>query len=403
MRDINIQIHNNHTVDFENDYAGLNEENLQGNITFNFDNFVSGQARAEIVINNVCGYILLDQVGQTYTLPIKSSLLTGEDILMQLVIEQEPIYKKTLDTEIVQGKIYLEKVGDNYVIVDNPVEEDLGNYYEEEVPIWKSEIFYLKVGNSINAEITIPDEYPSWVEVVNGILNQLTTDVDDLQTNKQDTLVSGTNIKTINNISILGSGNIDIGGGGISTDVQINGESITEEGVANILTNGEYSSTNKIATMSDIPTVNNATLTIQKNETQIGTFSANSDTNTTINIEVPTNNNQLENGAGYITSSALPDLTDYVKNTDYATNSTGGVFKTATKFSTGMGSGENEGLLLSAVKSYSDYSSLSQYSFISKGTLENVITGKGLTTKSYVDGLVGDISSVIDAINGESI
>lgn len=32
--------------------------------------------------------------------------------------------------------------------------------------------------------------------------------------NKQDTLVSGTNIKTINNISLLGSGNIDIQGGG---------------------------------------------------------------------------------------------------------------------------------------------------------------------------------------------
>ena len=32
--------------------------------------------------------------------------------------------------------------------------------------------------------------------------------------NKQDTLVSGTNIKTINNTSLLGSGNIDIQGGG---------------------------------------------------------------------------------------------------------------------------------------------------------------------------------------------
>ncbi|MBO7694741.1 MAG: hypothetical protein J6T10_19160 [Methanobrevibacter sp.] len=35
--------------------------------------------------------------------------------------------------------------------------------------------------------------------------------------NKQDTLVSGTNIKTINNESILGSGNIDIQGGGGTT------------------------------------------------------------------------------------------------------------------------------------------------------------------------------------------
>lgn len=31
--------------------------------------------------------------------------------------------------------------------------------------------------------------------------------------NKQDTLVSGTNIKTINNQSILGPGNIDVQGG----------------------------------------------------------------------------------------------------------------------------------------------------------------------------------------------
>lgn len=37
--------------------------------------------------------------------------------------------------------------------------------------------------------------------------------------NKQDTLVSGTNIKTINNESLLGSGNIDVGGGGGTTVV----------------------------------------------------------------------------------------------------------------------------------------------------------------------------------------
>lgn len=35
---------------------------------------------------------------------------------------------------------------------------------------------------------------------------------------KQDKLVSGTNIKTINGASILGSGNITISGGGVSED-----------------------------------------------------------------------------------------------------------------------------------------------------------------------------------------
>lgn len=69
---------------------------------------------------------------------------------------------------------------------------------------------------------------------------------------KQDALVSGTNIKTINNESILGSGNISISYE--PTDVQINGTSIVSDDVANIVTNSAYNdSTNKIATMSDLP------------------------------------------------------------------------------------------------------------------------------------------------------
>lgn len=80
---------------------------------------------------------------------------------------------------------------------------------------------------------------------------------------KQDTLVSGTNIKTINNTSLLGSGNISISGG-TPTDVQINGTSITSNNVANIITNTAYnSSTNKIATMSDVPDVSGKQNTLQ--------------------------------------------------------------------------------------------------------------------------------------------
>ena len=46
--------------------------------------------------------------------------------------------------------------------------------------------------------------------VVSAALNDLNTRINDLNDEKQDTLVSGTDIKTINNQSILGSGNIDI-------------------------------------------------------------------------------------------------------------------------------------------------------------------------------------------------
>ena len=44
----------------------------------------------------------------------------------------------------------------------------------------------------------------------------------------------------------------------------------------------------KVATTSDIPTVNNGTLTIQKNGTTVATFSANQSGNATANITVPT-------------------------------------------------------------------------------------------------------------------
>ena len=111
MRDINILINEDHTLTFPNDYAGLQEENLQGNITFSFDEFVQGKARAEVIINNESGYIELEQVNETYVLPIKASLLTSDFIIMQLVIDEPAIYNLTTDTSIVDGKTYYQKEG----------------------------------------------------------------------------------------------------------------------------------------------------------------------------------------------------------------------------------------------------------------------------------------------------
>lgn len=87
-----------------------------------------------------------------------------------------------------------------------------------------------------------------------------------------------------------------------------------------------------------IPTVNDATLTIQKNGTTVQTFTANQATNATANITVPTDTSDLTNGAGYITSAALPtktsDLTNdgsdgtstYVEADDLATVATTGAY-----------------------------------------------------------------------------
>lgn len=101
------------------------------------------------------------------------------------------------------------------------------------------------------------------------------------------------------------------------------------------------------------------------------------------------------------------DLTDYytktetntllngkVGFTDYANYSTAGVVKSNLSFET-----DNNGGARCSIIEYSNYPSANNRNFISKGTLENVITGKDLTTKAYVDGLVGDIQTLLDNLN----
>lgn len=68
------------------------------------------------------------------------------------------------------------------------------------------------------------------------------------------------------------------------------------DGLSTVATSGSY---NDLADKPTIPTVNNGTLTIQKNGTNVQTFSANQSGNATANITVPTKVSQLTNDSGY--------------------------------------------------------------------------------------------------------
>ena len=75
-------------------------------------------------------------------------------------------------------------------------------------------------------------------------------------------------------------------------------------------------------TSSDLPTVGNATLTIQKNGTNVQTFTANATSNKTANITVPTQTSELTNNSGFITAEDItstaaltpPVSTDMIEN-----------------------------------------------------------------------------------------
>ena len=73
--------------------------------------------------------------------------------------------------------------------------------------------------------------------------------------------------------------------------------------LATVATSGSY---NDLSNKPTIPTVNNATLTIQKNGSTVGTFTANASSNATANITVPTKTSDVTNDSGFLTPSTLP-------------------------------------------------------------------------------------------------
>ena len=74
---------------------------------------------------------------------------------------------------------------------------------------------------------------------------------------------------------------------------------VEADDLATVATSGSY---NDLSNKPTIPTVNNATLTIQKNSTNVATFTANASSNVTANISVPTATSDLTNDSGFITS-----------------------------------------------------------------------------------------------------
>ena len=72
--------------------------------------------------------------------------------------------------------------------------------------------------------------------------------------------------------------------------------------LATVATSGSY---NDLSNKPTIPTVNNATLTIQKNGTTVKTFTSNSNTDVTANISVPTKTSDLTNDSGFLTLESL--------------------------------------------------------------------------------------------------
>ncbi len=151
---INIEIKiskNTRMVDLTKACIGNDGENLQSMLVFSFvDEFVEGQARIEYEQNGEKYWQTLDKVDETYQFPIKSLIAKEGTINMQLVISE--------------------------------------GIEETDVPIFKSNVFYMNVRNSINANEEPPSGYDEWLDIANTKLNQVdnldidVTKIDDVAT-----------------------------------------------------------------------------------------------------------------------------------------------------------------------------------------------------------------------------
>ena len=143
----------------------------------------------------------------------------------------------------------------------------------------------------------------------NDLANKPTipTKTSDLTNNSN--FVSNTSYATANTGGVVkvGSG-LSITNGVLSTTGGGVADAVEWDNVLNkptfstVATSGSY---NDLSNKPTIPTVNNATLTIQRNNANVGTFTANASSDKTINIAVPTTVAELSDASTYVTQNNL--------------------------------------------------------------------------------------------------
>ena len=266
MNNINIKINKEtRQVDLSKSVIGNDGENLQEKLVFSFNNFVNGTARLELLKHGAtASYVMLTKVGETYELPIKSVITKSGKLNMQLVI--------TEGTD------------------------------DEEIPIFKSNVFYVIVNSSINAEIEEEEEYPQWIDVANTKLNEIDEALDDLQDKvdsgyfkgeKGDTGAAGQNgrdatINGVNTLTLTAGDNITLSQSGSTLEISATGGS---------------GGTSDYTDLTNKPKINNVELSGNKTTSDLGLFSGsyNDLTNKPTIPTVPTNVSAFTNDAGYLT------------------------------------------------------------------------------------------------------
>lgn len=130
--------------------------------------------------------------------------------------------------------------------------------------------------------------------------SELTNDSNFVSNTSYATASTGGVVKVGSGLSIT-NGVLSTTGGGVADAVEWDNV-LNKPTFATVATSGSY---NDLTDKPAPQTVNDATLTIQRNNTNVGTFTANASSNKTINIAVPTTVAELSDASAYVTQNNL--------------------------------------------------------------------------------------------------
>ncbi len=190
------------------------------------DALVSGSNIKTINNNSLLGSGNLNIEGASY------SAGSGIDITNNIISNEITSYNDLTDLPTIPTKTS-DLINDNNYVSDNELADVAfdGSY------------------TSLSNTPEIPDSTSQLVNDSNFVTsNEVSTEIQTAISTKQDTLVSGTNIKTVNNNSLLGSGDLQISGANYVAGTGIN---ITGNTINNTIT-----SYNDLSNLPSIPNIN---------------------------------------------------------------------------------------------------------------------------------------------------
>lgn len=330
---------------------GVKNDNDVDLLRFTFDEMIVGTATLLTTLTDDNGDLVafpltLNQENNSYDLEVTNYVASQTNYTIQVEIVNDEMIWHSKQADIILDECLDIGEGEMPTTIENWLQNANIVLSEMEQATRETENLNIEVGTETST--TIP------VTFTDKEGNQTTVNIKGARGEKGEQGIPGS----------PGTPGQDATINGVNTLTIEEGQNITIEQVGNVMTisssGGGGGSTN-YNDLSNKPSINNVTLSGNKSLSDLG----------------------------------IQPSGNYITNTDYATTTTGGVVKIG-----GYGSNvTNEGVLTGNTYPYSSYPNVNNNAFISKGTLENVITGKDLTTKAYVDSLVGDIQTLLDTLD----